>query len=121
MSTYKDLKLWQHAVEIVDTIYSATSEFPSAERFVLAPQMQRAAISIPSNIAEGIGRESLKERLHFLAIARGSSFELDTQVEIAYKRKYISEESYKLLTEKIDHLQRMLSNYRKYIEENTQR
>ena len=117
MSTYKDLKVWQHAVELVDGVYSATSNFPASERFVLAPQMQRAAISIPSNIAEGIGRESIKERLHFLAIARGSSFELDTQVEIAFKRKYISTELYKLLTEKIDHLQRMLSNYRKYIDE----
>jgi len=83
MQTYRDLIVWQKAVELAKQTYVLTHQFPSEERFGLATQMQRAAVSIPSNIAEGKLRGSSKEFSHFLHIAFGSGGELETQIEIA--------------------------------------
>jgi len=83
MQTYRDLIVWQKAVELARHIYVLTRQFPIEERFGLASQMQRAAVSIPSNIAEGKLRGSPKEFVHFLRIAFGSGGELETQIEIA--------------------------------------
>ena len=86
---YENLKVWQEAMSLVEIVYSLTKQFPSYEKFDLISQLRRSAISIPSNIAEGKGRNSDKEFKQFLYIARGSLFELRTQLEIARRLRYI--------------------------------
>jgi four helix bundle protein len=88
---HRDLLAWQHAIRLVKGIYLFTSGFPDSERFGLSAQMRRAAVSVPSNIAEGVARNTTKEYLHFLGIARGSLSELDTQVVIAQELTYVAE------------------------------
>jgi four helix bundle protein len=83
ISSHNDLVVWQKSVELVTEIYKATSTFPREETFGLTSQMSRSAVSIPSNIAEGQGRATKGEFVRFLANARGSLFELKTQVHIA--------------------------------------
>jgi four helix bundle protein len=85
MSTHKDLIVWQKAVSLATEVYAATGALPHDERYGLTSQMRRAAISVPSNIAEGAGRSSRAEYLHYLSIARGSLAELETQLQIARK------------------------------------
>jgi len=84
---YKDLIVWQKSIDLVDEIYKITRQFPKVELYGLASQMQRSAVSIPSNIAEGQSRNHLLEYVHFLGIACGSSAELETELIIA-KRQY---------------------------------
>ena len=88
---FKELKVWQQAMEVTVQAYVLTSFFPKEEKFGLISQIQRGAVSIPSNIAEGCGPVTGKELQHFISIAMGSSYELETQVILAYKFKYISE------------------------------
>ena len=88
---YRDLIAWQKAMDLVVQIYQGTESFPQREIFGLTNQMRRAAISIPSNIAEGQGRSSTKEFLQFLAVARGSLQELETQVSLSCRLKYLDE------------------------------
>jgi four helix bundle protein len=83
LKSYKELKVWQRSIELVKEIYNLTDEFPKSEVYGLSIQMRRAAISIPSNIAEGHLRKSLKEFLQFLRVAYSSSAELETQLVIA--------------------------------------
>ena len=82
---HKDLRVWQSAIALVEDVYRLTSTFPRDEQFGLTSQMRRAAVSVPSNIAEGSARQSTKELLHFLSMAAGSLAELDTQLEIALR------------------------------------
>jgi four helix bundle protein len=84
---YKDLIVWQKSIDLVDEIYIITKQFPKSEVYVLASQMQRSAVSIPSNIAEGQSRNHLAEYLQFLGMAYASSAELETQIIIS-KRQY---------------------------------
>ena len=81
--TYQDLRVWRNAMELTVNIYLATRKFPAEETYGLSSQLRRAAVSVPSNIAEGKGRSSDKELLQFLSRARGSIYELQTQLEIA--------------------------------------
>lgn len=83
LKTYKELKVWQRCMALVAKVYALSSSFPSEEKFGLTSQIRRSAISIPSNIAEGWGRLTSKSYLQFLRVARGSLFELETQLEIA--------------------------------------
>ena len=83
VKSYRDLVAWQRARELVKETYLLTAEFPVGERFGLVGQMDRAAVSIPSNIAEGYGRATTQDCLHFLRIARGSAYELETQLVLA--------------------------------------
>lgn len=83
VKSYRDLIAWQRARELVKETYLLTAEFPVGERFGLVSQMDRAAVSIPSNIAEGYGRATTQDYLHFLRIARGSAYELETQLVLA--------------------------------------
>ncbi|RZL13238.1 MAG: four helix bundle protein, partial [Pedobacter sp.] len=85
MNKLSELKIWNKAIDLTVNVYKATSSFPSDERFGLTSQSRRAAVSIPSNIAEGAGRNSMKEFNNFLGIANGSSYELQTQLVIANK------------------------------------
>ena len=81
--SYRDLVAWQRVRELVREVYLLTAKFPVGERFGLVSQMDRAAVSVPSNIAEGYGRATTQAYLHFLRIARGSSYELETQLLLA--------------------------------------
>jgi len=112
---YKDLKVWQKGIEIVDKIYSITAKFPKEEVYGLVLQMRKAAVSIPSNIAEGFVRHHSKEYKQFLYISLGSCAELDTQLIISHRRKYITKEELEELTEDINHESRMLVNLIKKI------
>ena len=87
--THHNLLAWQEAMELVKVVYQTTSHFPAFENFGLSNQLRRAAISIPSNIAEGAGREGAKEFLEFLSIARGSLSELETQILLARDLGYL--------------------------------
>ena len=88
IKSHKDLDVWQKAMAFVVNIYQLTSEFPQAEKYGLASQIQRAAVSVPSNIAEGAARKGSKEFVQFLYVALGSLAEVETQVEIAHKLGY---------------------------------
>lgn len=90
MEMFKNLIVWQKAMELVRMVYQLSKAFPQDERYALTDQLRRAAVSIPSNIAEGNGRTSNKDYAHFLAIARGSLFETLTQIQIAEDLGYIS-------------------------------
>ena len=87
--------VWQNSLKLVKQIYNLTGKFPLEEKFGLANQIQRAAVSIPSNIAEGYGRNSNKEMIRFLSIAKGSLYEVETQLYIAIDLKYLSEYCYR--------------------------
>jgi four helix bundle protein len=87
--SYRDLTVWQRAMDLADVAYELTKSFPKDERFGLTSQVQRSAVSIPSNIAEGHGRDHLGEYLHHLSIANGSLMELETQLTIAARRNYV--------------------------------
>lgn len=88
---FKELMVWQKAMELAAFVYELTNRFPKEEKYGLTSQIQRCAVSIPSNIAEGSGRASNKDFQRFIAISMGSSFELETQVMPAFRFKYISE------------------------------
>lgn len=87
---HEQLEAWKIAMQLVKEIYQMTSAFPIEERYGLAQQMRRAAVSIPSNIAEGAGRNGAKEYLNFIGIARGSLSELDTQMQLAVMLSFTS-------------------------------
>ena len=91
-----DLKVWQLAMDLVVEVYAITRQFPDSEKYGLDSQMQRAAVSVPSNIAEGAGRESNADFLRFLTIARGSLSELETQLLLAQRLNYIADVSQQL-------------------------
>lgn len=107
VKSHKDLKVWKESMELVVLIYAATKEFPKDELYGLTSQIRRAAISIPSNIAEGAGRNGSKEFIRFLYIALGSLSELETQLEIAIKLNYV--EKLDDVNLKIIYIRRMLS------------
>jgi four helix bundle protein len=92
VKSYRDLEVWHLGLELVETIYRCTSEFPKNEIYGLATQMRRAAVSIPSNIAEGQARSSSKEFLHFLSFSLGSLAELETQLELTSRLGYTATE-----------------------------
>lgn len=98
---FKDLRIWQLGIEVVEDTYKITKTFPAEEHYGLSGQMRRAATSIPSNIAEGFARKNSKEYKQFLYISCGSCAELQTQVEIAYRLKYISSETKEMLLAKM--------------------
>ena len=88
--THHKLVAWQEAMRLVEMVHRLTAEFPREERFVLALQLRRTALSVPSNLAEGAGRNSTKELLQFIGFASGSLAELETQLELAVRFKYLS-------------------------------
>ncbi|MFY7730650.1 MAG: four helix bundle protein [Flavobacterium sp.] len=107
---FKKMKIWQSAMEIARLILDVTDTFPPHEKFGLKNQMDRSAISIPSNIAEGSSRTNKSFR-HFIDIALGSSFELQTQLLLANHRRYISEEVTQTIENKIEEFQRMTMSF----------
>jgi four helix bundle protein len=108
MNNFRELLVWQKSMTLVVGIYAVTKQFPDSEKFNLVSQMQRAATSVPSNIAEGSGRNSNALFKHFLTIALGSSYELETQLILSNKLSYISEESCSRLTKDVNEIQKMI-------------
>ncbi|ASK36020.1 four helix bundle protein [Alloalcanivorax mobilis] len=98
---HEKLRVWQSAMDLVVATYEETNAFPKFELYGLAQQMRRAAVSVPSNIAEGYGRNSDAEFLRFLHIARGSLFELETQIQIAARLSYVRPEALLCLNERV--------------------
>ncbi len=98
---YQKIKAWQKSKNLSLEIYKITSKFPSQEKFGLCSQMQRSAISVPSNIAEGYMRDSVKDFKRFISISLGSLAELDTQLIIAYELGYFSEQEFVSLRERV--------------------
>ncbi len=113
MHKIEDLKIWQKSMELTKSVYKICTELPSDERFGLISQIKRCAVSIPSNIAEGAGRNSKKEFAHFLSIASGSSYELQTQLLLSMELKLISEEKIKPILENIIEIQKMNYGFQK--------
>ena len=113
--SFRDLKIWKLGIEILENIYKITKTYPKYERYGLTAQMQRCAVSIPSNIAEGFARKHNKEYKQFLYIALGSCAELETQIEISLKLKYLDTAGYKELAEKMNHITRMIINLQKLL------
>ncbi len=115
MHNFKELKIWQKSRRFVKDIYVLTRQFPKDELFVLTSQMRRAAISIPSNIAEGSGRGTDKDFLRFLDIATGSAFELESQIYIGYDLNYYSEKELDIYLEKVQEIQKMIYNFKNHL------
>lgn len=101
METHRDLRVWQQSIDFVSSIFLMTRSLPKEELFGLVSQMRRAAVSVPSNIAEGYARGTDKEKIHFLRISSGSMSELETQLTLCLKLGYISQEEYNTTSEKL--------------------
>jgi len=107
--THKDLKIWQRSVALVTRVYKLTENFPKSEMWGLTNQIRRAAVSVPSNIAEGSGRKFPRELVQFLHIALGSLAELETQFIIAQNLGFINENEYMSIVQEIQELLRMIT------------
>ncbi|MBR5687139.1 MAG: four helix bundle protein [Prevotella sp.] len=114
---YRKIQAYQEALIQVKNVYALTNRFPASETHCLTSQIRRAVISIPSNIAEGMGRNSIKERIHFLEIANGSITETMCQLEIAHMLTYISDEELRICEEKMILVSRLLSGLKRSLEE----
>jgi len=110
MKTYKDLLIWQKAMNFVTEIYYSTKPFPRDEQWGLVSQIRRCAVSIPSNIAEGYGRKSTKDYIRFLRITMGSIYEIQTQLEISKNLEYLHNKTFENLYELSREIERMLSS-----------
>jgi len=108
INSFRDLRVWQAGVDLVECVYQITRTFPKYEMFGLASQMQRAAVSVPSNIAEGHTREHSKEYLNHLSIAQASLAELETQMEITARLHYITPAELEETIERISSLGKQL-------------
>ncbi len=112
IKSYKDLLIWQKGIEIVALVYQLISDFPKDEIYALSNQMKRSAVSIPSNIAEGYGRQSTQSYIQFVKIARGSLCELETQLLVAEKLGFVkSEKKYSDIMEQITEENKMINSF----------
>ena len=111
---YTDLEVWQQARLLVRNVYSCSQSFPREEAFGLTSQLRRAAISIPSNIAEGCGRSTEKDSTHFFFIARGSLYELETQLYLAMDVGYITAEVLQEIQNQIETCKKLLNGFIRY-------
>jgi four helix bundle protein len=108
LNSYHDLTVWQKAIDFVVGCYRLTERFPRTEQYGLAAQLQRAAVSVPSNIAEGAGRHHTKEYVRHLGVARGSLFEAETQIIIAGRLGYVADADTRPLLAAVGEIGRML-------------
>jgi four helix bundle protein len=106
--SFRDLRTWQSAQELCLRAYTMTAVFPNSEQFGLTSQMRRAAVSVPSNIAEGFGRQTAKEKQQFYHHALGSLFELETQIDLSYRLGYTQTENFSQLNEELENCRKLL-------------
>ena len=109
MNNFRELKVWQKAMNLVTSIYTITSIFPKNEQFGLTSQIRRSSVSIPSNIAEGFGRNTKNEFVRFLRISIGSLFELQTQLEISKNLNFITFEKFDIIISDSIEIEKMLN------------
>lgn len=121
MKNHKDLIVWQKSMELTRIIYTLTKRFPQGEIFGLTNQIRRAVVSIPSNIAEGFGRNSDKQFIHFLKIAKGSAAELETQLLISRDLSYLTAKDAKSTLALYDEIARMLGALIRNIEKRVEK
>jgi four helix bundle protein len=107
MNNFRDLKVWNKSIEMVIDVYKHLKKFPDVEKFNLVSQIQRSAVSVPSNIAEGCGRHSNPAFKQFLSVSLGSAYELETQLIISNKLNFLEDESFKVLQNKVIEVQKM--------------
>jgi len=108
VNSYKDLLVWQRSMELVETVYRMTAKFPPSEQWGLTSQMRRAAVSVPSNIAEGYGRQATGEYRHHLSMSRGSLLELETQVLLCRRLQYFDGADTDSVLVEIEQISKML-------------
>ena len=116
MNYFKELKVWQKAIELVINTYLKTQNFPKEEVFGLTAQIRRCAVSIPSNIAEGCGRNTDKDFNNFLGISLGSAFEFETQLIICKNLNFIQQSDFIFLESEIQHIQNMMIKLKSTLE-----
>ena len=112
MHNFKKLKIWSVSMELVSESYKITRSFPKFETYGLMSQMNRCAVSIPSNISEGTSKSTNKHFSNYLEHSLGSAFEWETQLNVAFNESYISEEKFKELEDKIKQIQKMISSFK---------
>ena len=120
MHNFQNLTIWNEAMDLAQAVYATTKKFPKEEVYALTSQMQRAAVSIPSNIAEGAGRSTNKDFANFLGIAIGSCFELQTQILLSERLHYITAETRENLVTRLNQLQPQIVNFKKKLESNNE-
>ena len=108
VKSYRDLEVWQRGMKLVEQVYTLTEPFPASEKYGLTSQLRRAAVSIPSNIAEGWGHSSQKQYIHFLELARSSLLEIETQIRIANRLGYVNADERDQLLSETDAQSKML-------------
>ena len=116
MNYFKELKVWQKAIELVTNTYLKSKTFPKEEIYGLTSQIRRCAVSIPSNIAEGCGRNTNKDFNNFLSISLGSAFEFETQLIICKNLEFINKEDFIFLESEIQHIQNMIIKLKSSVE-----
>jgi len=120
IKSYKDLLIWQKGIQITNDVYALVMSFPNEELYALISQIKRSTVSIPSNIAEGFGRNSTKSYLHFLKISRGSLFELETQLIIAKNQNFIkNDDLFDVIMNHIFEESKMINSYINKLEKAT--
>jgi four helix bundle protein len=115
MRPHQNLEAWSKAVELVTNIYRSTERFPKEERYGLTSQIRRAAISIPANIAEGAGRRSQKEFVHFLSNSQGSASELETELIFANRLGYLDEKTFAQLISELERIGRLITGLSRHL------
>ena len=116
MTSYKNLETWKKSMELVKSVYLIAKQYPKEEMYGLSSQTKRAAVSIPSNIAEGVGRNYKKDTIQFLHISRGSMYELETLLNIAVMNEFIPEVTYTDISNKIDECIKLVNGLIGYYE-----
>ncbi len=116
MSNYQKLEAWKESMLLVKEVYLATKKFPKEELYGLTSQAKRAAVSIPSNIAEGMGRQYKKDTIQFLHIARGSVYELETLLNIAVMVEIMDEKTFPTFVPRLEKVVKLLNGLIKYLE-----
>jgi four helix bundle protein len=117
MKDFKDLEVWKECKNLVLMIYKVTENFPKTEQFGLTNQVRRAAVSVPSNIAEGIGRRTDKDSSNFMFIARGSLFEIETQIIISFELAYLSDMQFEEIANQINLCRKLVNGMINYFKE----
>lgn len=114
MANYKTLDAWKYAMQLVKEVYLLVQKFPKEELYALTSQLKRAAVSVPANIAEGLGRQYKKDTLQFLHISRGSLYELETLLNIALMTGIINEEEFKTIINSLEKTLQVLNGFINY-------
>jgi four helix bundle protein len=116
MSNYKNLNVWILSMKTVKEIYSLTKSYPVEEKYGLISQTNRAAVSIPTNVAEGLGRNYKKDTIQFLHVSRGSAYELETLLSVAYMINIIDDEKYNQVNYLLENNIRVINGFINYLE-----